>query len=521
MIKSILLLLGVVLSIPAHAQELEVAWNNDYSLVGYKDSKGVLVIPYKYKMASTFAEGLAPVKLNGKWGYIDKNDQQRIAFIYEDAEPFSEGLAAVKAGGKWGFINKQGKQIVAPAYDWVNGFKEGMAAVAPVQKAGWGYINKEGRMVIRVQYRIARDFSGGVALVADQKGYLHIDKNGKTQDGERSVNTRAIAATATPAQGVSGKATMPDNNPDAEIEAASEKMKYPASAPAAIKILRKYDAAGHMPKASYYLARGFAAGQVNPPKKEIDSALFYCQKATQQGYRPAMYFLGTLYQHATGDDIPMPTDRNRYAYLIDKKKARYWYNEAAQTGNMWAVQKVTLLDKAEAALELRDAYSNGYTAFDNGNYEEALRWWKLAAFEGHDADAYYGLAVLHHMGKIPGADYNKAIEYYQKSADLGKKEALAEKQKVLDYFAALEAARQRAATAKNATTTQTGESYEEWWEKTYGRGGSQNSRPMPNQNIPQATYRTGSQSESDRHQRAMDQIYRDTEKQMKRGFKYE
>ncbi len=248
MSKSILLLLYAVLSIPAGAQELKVAWNNDYSLVGYKDSKGALVIPYKYNMASEFSEGLAPVKHNGKWGFIDKNDKQRIAFIYENAEPFSEGLAPVSVGGKWGFVDKQGKQIIAPAYDWVNGFKEGMAAVAPVQKAGWGYINKAGRIVIPVQYRIARDFSGGVALVADQKGYLYIDKNGKKLDGESSVRTAAIAVPSASVQNVTSKGATPDKNPDAEIEAASEKMKYPASAPAALKILRKYDAAGNMPR---------------------------------------------------------------------------------------------------------------------------------------------------------------------------------------------------------------------------------------------------------------------------------
>lgn len=100
------------------------------------------------------------------------------------------------------------------------------------------------------------------------------------------------------------------------------------------------------------------------------------------------------------------------------------------------------------------------------------------------------------------------------------KNALAEKQKIQDYLDAVSAARQRAATAATTTSTVTakGESYEEWWEKTYGRGGSQNRSAMPNNNIPQATYRTGTVSEADRHQRAMDAIQRSIERQQNRDY---
>lgn len=523
MTKQIIIILLSICSVSVSAQDLEPERGpNDY--YGYKDSKGNLVIPYKYTHAGKFSDGMAAVRFNKKSGFINKDDKAVIPFTYEDVEGFYEDLAAVKINEKWGFINRSGKEVIAAVYEKVNNFREGMAAVAPVRRAGWGYINKEGKLVIPVQYKSVNYFSDGVALVGNDEGYFHIDKTGKLLDKKNKINTSATESASVVVQNANGVRAMPGKKTNAEIEdackAASEKMKYPASANAAVKVLRRYDATGNMPVASYYLAQGFAAGQVNPPKKEIDSAMYYCQKAVQKGFQPAMYFFGQLYQYATGADFPMPTDRNRYAYLIDKKKARYWYNESAKTGNIWASQKVTLLDKAAADAELKDAYSNGYTAFTDKNFEEAYRWWKLSAFEGNDADAYYGLAVLHHLGKAPGSDYNKAIEYYQKAADLGKKEALTEKQKVLDYFAALEAARKKAVSTSGTVATKKGESYEEWWEKTYGRGGTQNSRPMPNYNTPQARYRPGSQSESDRHQSAMDQIYRDSEKQMRRGFKY-
>ncbi len=41
-----------------------------------------------------------------KMGYVDKTGAVVIAFIFEDAGPFVEGLAPVKVDGKWGYIRK-------------------------------------------------------------------------------------------------------------------------------------------------------------------------------------------------------------------------------------------------------------------------------------------------------------------------------------------------------------------------------------------------------------------------------
>jgi hypothetical protein len=35
------------------------------------------VIPLKYDDAGDFSEGLAPVKLNGRWRFIDKSGKER------------------------------------------------------------------------------------------------------------------------------------------------------------------------------------------------------------------------------------------------------------------------------------------------------------------------------------------------------------------------------------------------------------------------------------------------------------
>ena len=57
-------------------------------------SYSVMIEP-KYQDASYFSEGLAAVKQNDKWGYIDETGKTIIPFEYDYAFPFSEGVAVV------------------------------------------------------------------------------------------------------------------------------------------------------------------------------------------------------------------------------------------------------------------------------------------------------------------------------------------------------------------------------------------------------------------------------------------
>jgi hypothetical protein len=70
---------------------------------------GTFVIAPEFDAADTFIDGLALVKKNGKWGYIDKTGTVVIAPQFDQvvgALGFPEGLAPVKKGGKWGYIAK-------------------------------------------------------------------------------------------------------------------------------------------------------------------------------------------------------------------------------------------------------------------------------------------------------------------------------------------------------------------------------------------------------------------------------
>ena len=101
--------------------------NNKY---GFKlKSSGEIVIPLKYDSAGSFSEGLAVVRLNGKWGYIDKTGKEIIPLKYDSAESFSKGLARVRLNGKWGYVDKTGKVVISAKYNNAWGFCEDLAMV--------------------------------------------------------------------------------------------------------------------------------------------------------------------------------------------------------------------------------------------------------------------------------------------------------------------------------------------------------------------------------------------------------
>jgi hypothetical protein len=102
---------------------------------GYIDSAGNLVIPMLYNNAGNFSEGMAAVsKKTGSrnfiYGYIDRSGKEVIPFLFDGAEEFSEGLAAVKLNGKWGFIDKEGNVVISYKYKSViRGFNNKRANV--------------------------------------------------------------------------------------------------------------------------------------------------------------------------------------------------------------------------------------------------------------------------------------------------------------------------------------------------------------------------------------------------------
>ena len=134
---------------------------------GFIDENYQMVIPAIYDDCTYFSHGSAAVKQNGRWGYIDRegNVVVPITLNYEHHGAFSDGLIAVRQNKKWGFIDEAGKEVIPfkLSFDEVFGFSDGMARFRKGDK--YGYMDRTGKVVVSPKYIAARDFEHGVAIV--------------------------------------------------------------------------------------------------------------------------------------------------------------------------------------------------------------------------------------------------------------------------------------------------------------------------------------------------------------------
>lgn len=86
-----------------------------YTLDGIRTSS----LPDDCEAYGTFGpNGLAPVKMNGKWGYMDFNGDLKISCQYDKTAHFgNNGVGVVEKGEYKGLINESGNIILDPIYD--------------------------------------------------------------------------------------------------------------------------------------------------------------------------------------------------------------------------------------------------------------------------------------------------------------------------------------------------------------------------------------------------------------------
>lgn len=133
----------------------------------FVDARGS-VLEARFDAAKDFAEGLAPVRKGGKWGFVDKSGRVVIEPRFDDAWPFSDERARIKLGELYGFIDRRGELVIPPRFDYAGGFSEGLSPVStphPEESRGIYYIDKGGRTVIPGPFYVASHFFKGLAHV--------------------------------------------------------------------------------------------------------------------------------------------------------------------------------------------------------------------------------------------------------------------------------------------------------------------------------------------------------------------
>ena len=157
-----------------------------------------IVIAPKFENSRGFSEGLAVVKQNGKWGYVNVKGEVIIPAIYIDARDFHEGKAAVKTEKGWGYINADNKLVIPDKFFDARDFSEGLAAVKSSietnksnddgyegeywghnnELESWRYIKEDGTLAFGDFFRDVSTFYDGVACVYNEKNWYYINKEG-------------------------------------------------------------------------------------------------------------------------------------------------------------------------------------------------------------------------------------------------------------------------------------------------------------------------------------------------------
>lgn len=98
---------------------------NGFSFVDLKSTNPKLsTIAVQFEEADSFVDGLALIKLEGKYGYIDKSGKLVIKPQFGEAYSFSEGLALVKIQGSNGYINRNGNLAIQTQFEHSGFFRK-------------------------------------------------------------------------------------------------------------------------------------------------------------------------------------------------------------------------------------------------------------------------------------------------------------------------------------------------------------------------------------------------------------
>jgi len=86
--------------------------------------------------------------------------------FHEGTQYFQEGLAGIKSNGLWGFIDNTGQFVIQPQYQHVGMFNNGYASATPQGAQGTGLIDQQGNMIIPPIYNDVYKFRDGLAWVS-------------------------------------------------------------------------------------------------------------------------------------------------------------------------------------------------------------------------------------------------------------------------------------------------------------------------------------------------------------------
>ena len=124
-----------------------------------------------------FYNGFVYVRLNGKYNYINTNNQLISDTWFDGCGNFRDGFACVELYGKYNFINANGQLLSNTWFDDCYAFYNGFAYVRLNGK--WNFINTDGQIISNIWFDGCGSFKNGFARVELNKKYNFINTNGQ------------------------------------------------------------------------------------------------------------------------------------------------------------------------------------------------------------------------------------------------------------------------------------------------------------------------------------------------------
>lgn len=165
----------------------------DGDKMGIKTIEDGVIIPAIYDFVEPFSDGLFNVTNADTHAYFDSNGKIVLPFQnkYESYGNFTEGLARVRINDKWGYIDKAGQEIIMPQFHFAEEFSNDIAIVRNIEDKH-GAIDKTGKLIIDYQFRILTKFENGYARFGDYKTYGLIDKSGKIVVPQKFISIGSV-----------------------------------------------------------------------------------------------------------------------------------------------------------------------------------------------------------------------------------------------------------------------------------------------------------------------------------------
>lgn len=142
-------------------------------LFGFFDTLGTLRVPFQYRAASAFNDGLAVVAVDidshlVSYGFIDHDGRMAIPAEYEYAYPFYEGVAVVKQYDRYGMINRQNQVVFPCKFEILTSMSDGLLFAG--DDDGLAMYNNQFKPLTKPIY---------TALIGKSEGRILVQRDGK------------------------------------------------------------------------------------------------------------------------------------------------------------------------------------------------------------------------------------------------------------------------------------------------------------------------------------------------------